>query len=192
MAKRGRKPVVITRKIKLEELKAEMRRAQREKMLRYMERLRALQWFAQGRTRTEVEELLQRSDVTIRKWITLWNQGGFQALHPQFEHGRPPKLSAPHIEELKADLRRPPEAFGYPRGAWDVKWIRHHLREKWGITYNLTAVYRALRSWGITPKVPYALSANQSPAEVGLYWTTTVPELLREKKSGRRKGSKLG
>ena len=183
MTKYGRPPVVIERLIDLEELTAEIRKAHREKHLRYMERLQALQWFAQGRTRAEIGELLARSDATIRKWMTLWNHGGFEALRPKFDHGRPTKLSAEQIKQLKADLRCAPEVFGYLRGAWNVQLIRHHLREKFGVSYHLSALYRALRLWGITPKVPYALSANQNPAEVEIYWSQTVPEMLRKKKN---------
>jgi len=182
MTKRGRPPVVLQRPINLKEFQAEIRRARRDKIIRYLERLQALQWLAQGRTRAEVCELLQRSDVTIRKWMTLWNQGGFPALQPQFDHGRPAKLTAAQVDELKADLRRAPEAFGYFRGAWSVKVIRHHIREKFGVSYHLSALYRTLRGWGITPKVPYALSANQDPAEVERYWSQTVPEMARKKK----------
>lgn len=182
MTKRGRPPVVLERPIDPEEFQAEIRRARRDKMVRYLERLQALQWLAQGRTRAEICDLLQRSDVTIRKWLTLWNQGGFSALPPQFDHGRPAKLTSAQVEALKADLRCAPEAFGYARGAWDVKLIRHHLREKFGVSYHLSALYRTLRGWGITPKVPYALSANQNPEEVELYWSQTVPEMLRKKK----------
>jgi transposase len=152
MAKRGRKPVKLTRCVDFNALETEMKRATRKKEIRYVERLRAIHWIAEGRSRAEVEDLLHRSAVTIRNWISAWNEGGFTALHPHFEHGRPAKLSSKQIEQLKGDLCCDPNVFGYNYSVWTVKLIRNHLYKKFKISYHLTALYRTLRSWNIIPE----------------------------------------
>ncbi len=181
--KRGRPPVVITRPIDLDALDKEVKKARRERDPRYLERLYALRYFAAGKSREQVAKLVGRGSTTILQWMKLWNEGGFPLLRPEFNTTRPSKISSTQIEALKNDLRKKPTEFGYLQGGWSVKLIFHHLKVVYGIVYHSHSWYRCLKTWGITAKVPRTYNARQDPAQVELYWTETIPKVIKKKKS---------
>lgn len=184
MKKGGRPRVKLTRTVDFEALDREIRKARREKMPRYLERLQALRALAQGSPREQVAELVGRHSQTVRSWIQSWNERGFEGLCPDFKGDPTCKLSEEQITQLKEDLRQSPSQFGYLSGLWDAKTVHHHIEQTFGVTYNISALYRALKNWGIRLRTPRPQSHLQDPAQVEQYWTETVPRLLRKKRFG--------
>lgn len=181
MPKRGRPRIQVTKPINIIEVDAEIKLAMKEHDPRYLERLQALKYLAQNKSRERVSQLLDKRQETILDWIHLWNTGGFRTLRPVFENHRPCRLTSQQILELKMDLRQPPETFGLLEGGWTGKNVIKHIKDKFGITYHLHSITKALRSWGITSKVPRPISGQQDPKKVEIFLTQTVPALAKKK-----------
>ena len=89
---------------------------------RGVERLLAIRWSAQGKSPCEVAEILGRHVGTIRKWIKLFNEGGYERLEYRHSGSRVGKLTAEHEGKLSRWLRE-----GRPGGGG---WTLSALSEK--------------------------------------------------------------
>lgn len=60
--------------------------------------------------------------------------------------GRPPELSTEERDELRTDLNRSPQAFGFADASWTTEIVRDHVAEKYGVEYSYGHIRRLLRS----------------------------------------------
>ena len=71
---------------------------------RVADRLCALLWVADGRTQQEAADLLGVTARQVRKWLSLYRQGGLDALCSLRFQGDPGSLSHAQVERLKAEV----------------------------------------------------------------------------------------
>ena len=71
---------------------------------RVYERLSAVLWVADGKTRCEVAELLGRSVRQLAEWLRLFRNRGLDALCTLHHGGDPVNLSAGQVERLKQEI----------------------------------------------------------------------------------------
>jgi len=62
--------------------------------------------------------------------------------------GRPSKLDAASRTRLRADLERPPTAFGFEATAWDAGLLEAHLGRAYDVSYSRTHARRLLAELG--------------------------------------------
>src|SRR6516164_5083285 len=72
---------------------------------RIYERLSAVLWVADGKTRCEVADLLGRSVRQLAEWLRLFRNRGLDALRTLHHRGDPGNLSAGQVERLKQEVR---------------------------------------------------------------------------------------
>jgi transposase len=71
---------------------------------RLYERLSAVLWIADGKTRFEVADLLGCSVRQLAEWLRLFRNRGVEALCTLHHHGDPGNLSASQLEQLKQEI----------------------------------------------------------------------------------------
>jgi transposase len=71
---------------------------------RLYQRLSAVRWVADGKTRSEVADLLGRSVRQLAEWLRLFRNRGLDALCTLHHRGDPGKLSAGQVERLKPEV----------------------------------------------------------------------------------------
>ena len=71
---------------------------------RLYERLSAVLWVADGKTRFEVADLLGRSVRQLAEWLRLFRNRGLEALCTLHHQGDPGNLSAGQVERLKEEI----------------------------------------------------------------------------------------
>jgi len=113
---------------------------------RVKERLIFVRMLYDGGNVKENAAKVGRTGVTGYNWLRLWNEGGLEALKPDFVGGRPSKLSKDEEEELKKVLRE--------GGPWRTQEVKALIEEKFGIEYCLRHLPRILRSFGMSYAKP--------------------------------------
>lgn len=86
-----------------ERKKIEQRR-KTEKDSRYHQRLSAMLWLDDGKSRQEVADLLGVCPRTVKNWLKTYLKGGLEALCDLKYRGDPGRLSGKQQEQLKAEI----------------------------------------------------------------------------------------
>lgn len=109
---------------------------------RISERLSAVLWVAEGKSRSEVAHLLGGSVRQLADWLRIYRNQGLDALCALHHHGDPGDLSAPQIEQLKQQVKT-----GRFRNS---NQIRQWLAETFERSYSSSGVKDLLRRLGVT------------------------------------------
>ena len=107
---------------------------------RIYERLSAVRWVADGKTRCEVADLLGRSVRQLAEWLRLFRNRGLDALCMLRQGGDPGNLSAGQVERLKQEI-----GTGRFRNSDQVRlWVE----EVFGVRYTPSGIKDLLRRVG--------------------------------------------
>src|SRR6516162_49531 len=132
---------------------------------RIYERLCAVLWVADGKTRFEVADLLGCSVRQLAEWLRLFRNRGLDALCTLHHQGDPGKLSAGQVERLKQVI-----STGRFRNSDQIRlWIE----EVFGVSYTPSGIKDLLRRVGASyHKVPgflWKAAPDQQPQFVKKY-----------------------
>lgn len=122
-----------------DELDEKLREADDEHRLR---RIGFIKNLYQGDTVAEAADREGRSESTGDRWADAWNEGGLEALMPDFGGGRPPKLDEEERQDLLELLRD-----GEP---WTSREIRQLLKREFDVEYHPDYLGTFLRNLGLS------------------------------------------
>ena len=107
---------------------------------RVYERLSAVLWIAEGKSRYEVATLLGRSYRQLSEWLRLFRNKGVDVLCTLHYQGDPGKLTAPQVRALKEEIQT---------GRFHSSdQVRDWLEQTFGVTYTPSGVKDLLRRIG--------------------------------------------
>jgi transposase len=107
---------------------------------RVYERLSAVLWVADGKTRCEVADLLGCSVRQLAEWLRLFRNHGLNALCTLHHRGDPGNLTAAQVERLKQEI-----STGRFRASDQVRlWVE----EAFGVSYTASGIKGLLRRVG--------------------------------------------
>ena len=107
---------------------------------RIFQRLSALLWIDEGRTREEVAELLGVSSRQVGDWLRIYRNKGLDQLCTLHYRGDPGRLRPAQVEQLRQEI-----ATGVFHNAEQVRaWIE----EQFGVTYSTSGVKDLLHRIG--------------------------------------------
>jgi transposase len=107
---------------------------------RLFQRLSALLWIDEGRTREEVAELLGVSSRQVGDWLRIFRNKGLDPLCTLHYRGDPSRLRPAQVEQLRQEI-----ATGVFHNAEQVRaWIE----EQFGVTYSASGVKDLLHRIG--------------------------------------------
>src|SRR5579884_1910057 len=110
----------------------ELQRRHQTRDKRIYERLSAVLWVAEGKTRIEVAGLLGRSVRQLADWLRLFRNRGLDGLCTLHHRGDPGNLSAGQVERLKQEI-----STGRFRTSDQV---RRWVEETFGISYTPSGI----------------------------------------------------
>ena len=96
-----------------------------------------------------VEEAASAADITVKTGYNiqkLWNEGGMAALEPNFNGGRPSRLTDVQKDEMKELLRTNPMS---------TRGVRLFIKEEYGIDYSEKQVHVILKQMKMHHAKPY-------------------------------------
>lgn len=102
-------------------------------------------WFSHlGKSVQEIAELLDVSEESVRNWIHIFEEEGFDGLVDDWRSGRPPKASRAYIEMLLDLVHKSPLLLGYPRTAWTLALLTEVMEGRTGVTLSRERVRQLL------------------------------------------------
>ena len=107
---------------------------------RIYQRLSALLWIAEGRTREEVAALLGLSSRQVGDWLRIFRNQGLDRLCTLHYRGDPGQLRPAQVERLRQEIAR---------GTFhNAEQVRAWIEEQFGVTYSASGVKDLLHRIG--------------------------------------------
>lgn len=108
-------------------------------------RLLAIKFLAEGKTRTEVSQLLNCTYKTLTSWIDKYLEGGLEKLTESIKHRVPQRLSPVQKQEFKQMLlEQTPLDYGIDRNLWTAKVIIRVIKQKWNVQLKDSRIYEII------------------------------------------------
>lgn len=109
------------------------------------QRLLAIKYLYEGKTRREVTELLGCTYKTLTTWIDKFLEGGLVGLTQSITHSVPCRLNEEQQQELKKMLtEQKPIDYGIDRNIWTGKIICNVIQTRWGVELKDSRIYEIL------------------------------------------------
>ena len=94
---------------------------------RIAQRAHAILFSNRGYSMQEIAFILERSDKTIRRWISQYESNGCDGLLDKPRSGRPATINEIVKEKIEVDMAKSPSEFGYLAAFWTVGLLCLHL-----------------------------------------------------------------
>ena len=102
-----------------------------------------------GMVPSELAPLTGDSKNAITLWVKTADERGFDALRDAKQTGRPPRLSAEQLAEVKATIAEDdPKAHGV--NVWDGPSLSEYIRREYGVELGTRQCQRTLRAMGFS------------------------------------------
>lgn len=147
--------------------------------LRLIKRIHALLAMADGRTVSEVAQMLPLGEQTVRDYLNRFLWRGVASLVYQRPPGRPAKLTKTHHKALAALLEAGPQASGYPSGCWSATIIQDLIHRHFGVEYHPHYICTLLHNLGFSYQKARFVSAHLDAAKRLEWCHQTWPTVLK-------------
>ncbi len=115
----------------------------------YHQRIEIMLLADEGKTQTEICQILGCCPATVRHWMHIARTG----MAHQWQDcplGRPKAINQEYIERLQELLTQSPRDCGYGFRRWTVNWLRKHLAKELGIEVSDRHLKRVLKQMGLS------------------------------------------
>ena len=143
-------------------------------------RERALALLRRGYPPVEVAERVGVDRRSVRRWKAAVRERGAKALRAQPVPGRPRKLDAPSLKELKRDLLKGAQAAGFPTDLWTCPRITKLIRSRFGVHYQVSGVWRLLRALDWSPQKPERRAVERNEREIQRWVKKEWPRIKKK------------
>ncbi len=107
-------------------------------------RVRAGRLLLAGKRCAEVADAVGVARQTVYTWKALLDEGGIDALRAVAEPGRPARLSAEQLAQLRGALLQSPTEHGFGTELWTLKRVAAVIHKRFGVRFGQTQVWRIL------------------------------------------------
>lgn len=115
----------------------------------YRQRIQIMLLADEGKTQTEICQILGCCPATVRHWMHIARTG----MAHQWQDcplGRPKAINQEYLERLQQLLSQSPRDCGYGFRRWTVSWLRKHLAKELGIEVSDRHLKRVLKQMGLS------------------------------------------
>ena len=158
-----------------------LRQAYAQGRLRMIKRIHAILYILDGKSVTEVAEILSLSKQCIYNYIKAFLLKRLDSLQYKRPPGRPRKLTKTQRKELRKLIDEGPEAAGYDCGCWTTGLIQDLILTRFGVEYCPHYVAELLKNMGYSYQKARFVSQhieNVAP-EQEKWMNETWPEIMR-------------
>ena len=143
-------------------------------------RIRAVKRVEAGESPEVVIKALGLTRPRIYEWISLYREGGLDALKSRTAPGRRPKLLG---EQLRVIYRHvvgnSPLQLKFPFALWTCAMVRELIDREFGVKLSEVSVGRVLKKLGLTPQRPKWSAYQQDSGLVASWIATDFPQIQR-------------
>lgn len=117
----------------------------------YRKRIQIMLLADEGKTQTEICQLLGCCPATASHWILMVRA---QMAHKWQEQplGRPKVVHEQYLSRLEEIVQKSPRELGYPFRRWTANWLSKHLAGEFGIQISDRHINRLLRQRGLSTR----------------------------------------
>ena len=133
----------------------------------------------QGKKFSEVADACDVSMSSVKRWKRAIREGGLDALSVRDSQGRKPKLNDAQREKLVEILLAGPVKAGYRNDLWTCARVAEVIKQRFGIKYHLSHVWKILRGLGFSCQKPEQQAREQDEDEVRHWRRYKWPALKR-------------
>lgn len=146
-------------------------------------RRRAVSSVQGGERPADVARVFGVSRVTVYNWLSLYRQGGWDALQARKRGGRKPKLDGKAMRWVYSLVTGgDPRQLKLPFVLWTCPIIADAIREKFDIKLSRWSVMRLLNQLGLSPQRPIRRAYQQNAAAVKRWRSKVYPQIRKEAK----------
>lgn len=149
-------------------------------------RVRAGRLLLAGKGCAEVAQAVGVARQTVYTWKALLDEGGIDALRAMGGKGRPARLDARQLAQLRRCLLDSPTAHGFGTELWTLKRVRLLIERMFDVSYSEVHVWRILGDLGFSNQKPERRAIERDEDAVREFKSKTWPAL--KKKPGGRDG----
>jgi transposase len=153
--------------------------------LRLVKRIHTILYAVEGRTVTDIAEILGLSEQCVRNYVAAFVLKGLVSLTYQRPSGRAPKLTKTQKRQLENLLDKGPEAAGYDVGGWSSALIQDLILTRFGVEYRPQYIAELLKNLGYSwQKARFASEHLDDVSQEQRDWMTKQwPDILRQAKA---------
>lgn len=115
----------------------------------YRQRLEIMLLADEGKSQTEICQILGCCPATVRHWMHI-ARAGMAHQWQECPLGRPKAANDQYLELLKELLSHSPRDYGYSFRRWTVNWLGKHLTKELGISVSDRSIKRLLKQMGLS------------------------------------------
>ena len=143
-------------------------------------RVRAGRLLMKGKKPAEVAAMVGAPRQTVYRWRGVLQEKGIDGLREMSKGGRPSRMRAEQLEELRQALLAGPVACGYGTDLWTLKRVRLLIEKRFGIRYSEVHVWRILGAMGFSSQKPERRAIERNEEAVVLWKKRTWPALKKK------------
>jgi transposase len=149
-------------------------------------KLKAIKYLWEGKSRPEVAENLGCSYKTLTSWIDQFIQGGLVGLTKPITHQVQSRLTLEHQMELKRMiLEQKPTDYGIDRYIWTGAILCEVIQKRWDVELKDSRVYELLKELGLSYQKGHRDYAN-ADAQVQKSFVEQIKKNWRDSRMGRK------
>ena len=128
-------------------------------------RLLAIKFLAEGKTRTEVAQIVNCTYKTLTSWIDKYLEGGLEKLTESIKHQVPQRLNREQKQQFKQMLlEQTPKDYGIERNLWTAKIMIEVIKQKWNVTLKDSRIYEIIQELNLSYQRAHRDYANADKA----------------------------
>ncbi|GBF80877.1 helix-turn-helix domain-containing protein [Aphanothece sacrum] len=118
---------------------------------KYRQRIEIILLADEGKSQTEICQLLGCSQATARHWIMM-AQSGQAHCWKNNKIGRPKKIDEEYLKRLKELVSHSPSHYCYSFKRWTADWLSRHLEKEFDIKVSNRYINQLLKQMGLSTK----------------------------------------
>lgn len=130
------------------------------------QRLSAIRYLSEGKSRAEVAQLLGCTDLTLAKWIGKYLETGLEGLVEPIKHQVKERLNPEQQQQIKEMvLKDRPTKYGIDREIWTAKIIAFVIKQRWGVDLKTSRIYEILDKLNLSHQKAHRDYDNADPVK---------------------------
>lgn len=126
---------------------------------KYRQRIEIMLLADEGKSQTEICQLLGCCQATARHWIMMAKSGQAHRWNDR-KIGRPKRVNDAYLERLKELVNHSPRDYGYSFRRWTADWLSRHLAKEFDIKVSDRYINQLLKEMGLSTKYKTQKSDN--------------------------------
>jgi transposase len=145
----------------------------------------AVRRILEGYSIDEVAEFLDVQPRSVKRWMHVFRDGGWQGLAALPVSGRPCKLTSTQEKIVLRWLSDSPTEHGFPTELWSAPRLGQLIWEEWGIQFHPRYLPDWLRQRGLTPQKPQRVPRERNPEAIAAWLATEWPRIKKKRDASR-------